>query len=74
MYVPLRGVQTDMLRTTFTPTSVEVKFPITFGAQAENQNVLSRATFDSARLRKGGFDSFTGAWLPMMCSSCALLL
>ncbi len=44
VYVPLRGVQTDMLRTTFTPTSVEVKFPITFGAQAENQNVLSRAT------------------------------
>ncbi|BDA48625.1 probable calcyclin-binding protein at C-terminar half [Coccomyxa sp. Obi] len=25
VYVPLRGVQTDMLRTTFTPTSVEVK-------------------------------------------------
>ncbi len=24
VYVPLRGVQTDMLRTTFTPTSVEV--------------------------------------------------
>ena len=25
VYVPLRGVQTDMLRTTFTPTSVEVR-------------------------------------------------
>ena len=50
VYVPLRGVQTDMLRATFTPNSVEVRSDRTVPLPVEMPSVSGKGSCPPAHL------------------------